>query len=83
LGYDSVPGRLLVFSIAETLPLVLSLRLLLSREGRANPGARLAGIVVSIIVAIYIVRLAAGVTGAFSYAQFTPLQSVVVLALVF
>lgn len=83
LGYDSVPGRLLVFSIAQTLPLLLSLRLLLSTEGRANPGARLAGIVASIIVAIYIVRLAAGVTGGFSYAQFTPLQSVVVLALVF
>jgi diguanylate cyclase (GGDEF)-like protein len=83
LGYDSVPGRLTVFSIAQTLPLVLSLRLLLSREGRANPGARLAGIVASIIVAIYIVRLAAGVTGGFSYAQFTPLQSVVVLGLVF
>jgi diguanylate cyclase (GGDEF)-like protein len=86
LGYDSVPGRLTVFSIAQTLPLVLSLRLLLSREGRANPGARLAGIVASIIIAIFVVRLTAAVTGfagGFSYAQFTPLQSVVVLGLVF
>jgi diguanylate cyclase (GGDEF)-like protein len=83
IGYDSVPGRLTVFSIGQTLPLVLSLRLLLGSEGRANPGARLAGIVASIIVAIYIVRLTAGVTGGFSYTHFTPLQSVVVLGLVF
>lgn len=85
-GHDSVPGRLMVFSIAQTLPLVLSLRLLLSVEGRTNPGARLAGIVASIIVAIYGVRLFAGLSGfagGFSYAQFTPLQSVMVLALVF
>jgi diguanylate cyclase (GGDEF)-like protein len=86
VGYDSVPGRLTIFSIAQTLPLVLSLRLLLSVEGRVNPGARLAGIVASIIIAIYAVRLFAGVTGmagGFSYAQFTQLQSVMVLALVF
>ena len=85
-GYDSVPGRLLVFSIGQTLPLVVSLRLLLSMEGRANPGARLAGIVASLIIAIYVVRIVAGVSGlggGFSYAQFTELQSVMVLALVF
>jgi diguanylate cyclase (GGDEF)-like protein len=85
-AYDSVPGRLMVFSVAQVLPLALSLRLLLSVEGRANPGARLAGIVASLVIAIYAVRLFAGVTGmagGFSYAQFTPLQSVMVLALVF
>jgi diguanylate cyclase (GGDEF)-like protein len=85
-GYDSVPGRLIVFSISETLPLALSLRMLLSVEGRANPGARLAGIVASLIISIFAFRLLAGVTGlggGFSYVQFTPLQSVVVLALVF
>jgi diguanylate cyclase (GGDEF)-like protein len=85
-GYDSVPGRLVVFSISQTLPLLLSLRLLLSVEGRANPGARLAGIVASLIISIYAFRLLAGVTGAgggFSYVQFTQLQAVVVLALVF
>ena len=60
LGSDSVPGRLLVVSIAQTLPLVLSLRLLLSIEGRADPGARLAGIVASLIVSIYVLRLFAG-----------------------
>jgi diguanylate cyclase (GGDEF)-like protein len=85
-GFDSVPGRLMIFSIGQTVPLILSLRLLLGAEGRGNPGARLAGIVVSLIVAIYVVRLVAGLTGVaggFSYAHFTQLQSVVVLALVF
>lgn len=85
-GYDSLPGRLTVFSIGQTLPLALSLRLLLSVEGRANPGARLAGIVASLIISIFAFRLVAGVTGlggGFSYMQYTQLQSVVVLGLVF
>ncbi|MEP6839326.1 MAG: GGDEF domain-containing protein, partial [Bradyrhizobium sp.] len=86
-GYDSVPGRLAVFSIAETMPLALSLRLLLtSHEGRVNPGARLAGIVAVLIIAIFGVRLLSALTGfagGFAYAQFSPVQSVLVLVLVF
>ena len=43
-----------VFTIAQALPLVLSLKLLLSpHEGRVNPGARLAGIVAILIIAIF------------------------------
>jgi len=86
IGHDSVPGRLVVFTIGQAVPLVLSLKLLLSAEGRGNPGARLAGIVASLIASIYVLRLAAGMTGVgggFSYAHFTQLQSVIVLALVF
>jgi diguanylate cyclase (GGDEF)-like protein len=85
-GYDSAPGRLIVFAISQMLPLIASLKLLLSPEGRANPGARLAGIIAVLIIGIFIVRSIAAVTGfsgRFAYAQFTPLQSVVVLALVF
>ena len=85
-GYDSVPGRMTVFSIGQGLPLLLGLRLLLIAEGRANPGARLAGIVASLIVVIFSIRLiaaATGVGGGFSYAQFTGMQSVLVLVLVF
>jgi diguanylate cyclase (GGDEF)-like protein len=85
-GYDSGPGRLIVFAIGQMLPLIASLKLLLSREGRANPGAGLAGIIAVLIIGIFIVRsiaAATGFSGGFSYAQFTPLQSVVVLALVF
>ena len=84
-GYDSQPARVVVFSISQMLPLALSLKMLLSVEGRANPGARLAGIVASLIIFIHVFRLVAGVTGiggGFSYVQFTQLQSVMVLALV-
>ncbi len=87
LGYDSTQGRLVVFSITQALPLLLCLKLLFSPgEGRVNPGARLAGIVASLIVAIYILRLFAattGIAGGYSYVNFTPMQSVMVLVLVF
>ena len=86
-AYDSVPGRLTVFSIAEAIPLALNLKLLLTpQEGRVNPGARLAGIVAVVVIAIFSVRLFSGVTGfagGFAYAQFSPVQSVLVLVLVF
>src|SRR4029078_13206987 len=66
---------------------VLSLKLLLTRhEGRVNPGARLAGIVTILIMCIFIARWLGAVTtmsGAFSYMQFSPAQSVVILVLVF
>jgi diguanylate cyclase (GGDEF)-like protein len=86
-GYEFIPARLAVFTIAQTLPLMLSLRLLLSpHQGRINPGARLAGIVAALIIAIFGFRLVfglSGIGGGFSYVNFTPLQSVVILALVF
>ena len=85
--YDSVPARMTVFSIAQTLPLALSLKLLLvSHEGRANPGARLAGIVATLIIAIFAFRLFAaltGIGGGYSYLKFTAAQSGMILVLVF
>ncbi len=46
VGYDSMPMRILIYSLGQSLPLALTLKLLLSRQdGRDNPGARLAGIV--------------------------------------
>jgi diguanylate cyclase (GGDEF)-like protein len=85
--YDSVPARMTVFTIAQALPMVLSLKLLLSRhEGRVNPGARLAGVVTILIMAIFVARWIGAVTtmgGGFSYMHFSPAQSVVILVLVF
>ena len=76
-----------VFTIAQMLPLVLNLKLLLSpHNGRINPGARLAGIVATLIVAIFTARLfgaLTGIGGGFSYMHFNQLQSVVILVLVF
>lgn len=86
-GYEFIPARLVVFTIAETLPLALSLKLLLTpHEGRVNPGARLAGIVATLIIAIFGFRLVfglSGIGGGFSYMNFTPLQSAFILVLVF
>ena len=85
--YDSVAARMTVFTLAQALPMALSLKLLLSpHEGRINPGARLAGIVTVIIMAIFAARLFGAVTGlggGFSYMHFSAAQSVVILVLVF
>ncbi|MBR1276167.1 GGDEF domain-containing protein [Bradyrhizobium sp. AUGA SZCCT0283] len=85
--HDSVPARMTVFTITQALPMLRSLKLLLSRhEGRANPGARLAGIVTIVILVIFASRLLGALTstgGGFSYMHFSPVQSVVVLVLVF
>src|SRR5437868_5733405 len=41
--YDSIPARITIYSIAQSLPLALSLKLLLSPpDGRRNSGAKLA-----------------------------------------
>ncbi|MDE5453263.1 diguanylate cyclase [Bradyrhizobium sp. CSA112] len=85
--HDSVPARMTVFTVAQALPMLLSLKLLLTpHEGRVNPGARLAGVVTIIILGILAVRLFGAVTGmggSFSYMHFSPVQSVVILVLVF
>ena len=85
--YDSVPARMTVFTIAQALPMLLSLKLLLSpHEGRVNPGARLAGVVTILSLVIFASRLFGALTsagGGFSYMHFSPAQSVVILVLVF
>ena len=81
-----MPARITIFSIAEAVPLALSAKLLLTHEGRANAGARLAGVVAVLLVGIFLLRLVIGVTGiggGFSYVRFSPAQSVVILLLVF
>jgi diguanylate cyclase (GGDEF)-like protein len=84
--YDSMPMRMLVYSIGQSLPLLLSLKLLLSRQdGNVNPGARLAGTVSVLIIAIYTIR--GGGTffhiGDFSFIAGSPVQSILVLVLMF
>lgn len=85
--YDSVPARMTVFTAAQALPMALSLKLLMSpHEGRVNPGARLAGVVTIVITAIFVARWIGAVTEAergFSYLQFSPVQTVVILVMVF
>ena len=57
VGYDSMPMRILIYSLGQSVPLALTLKLLLSRQDdRENPGARLAGIVAIVIIALYAAR---------------------------
>jgi diguanylate cyclase (GGDEF)-like protein len=86
VGYDSVRMRILVYSVAQAIPMAQTLKLLLSSQnGRISPGARLAGVVSMVIIALYALR--AGGTllhvGDFSYASSNPAQSVIVLLLMF
>jgi diguanylate cyclase (GGDEF)-like protein len=84
---DSMPMRVLVYSLGQSLPLALSLKLLLSKQdGRRNPGARLAGIVAVLIITICIIRAGGNllhIGGEFSFIRPNPLHSVVVLTLMF
>jgi diguanylate cyclase (GGDEF)-like protein len=86
IGYDSMSMRITVYSLGQSLPLALTLKLLLARpDGRSSPGARLAGIVAVLMIAIYAVR--AGGTllhiGNFSVIQSNPAQWTIVLLLIF
>ena len=89
VGYDSSAMRVLIYSLGQCLPLALTLKLLLSRQhGGSSPGARLAATVAIIIIAIYVVRAAANllpvsVSAGLTFAQFSPLQSALVLLLMF
>jgi diguanylate cyclase (GGDEF)-like protein len=87
VGYDSTAMRVFIYSLGQCLPFALTLRLLLSRQhGRSSPGARLAATVATLIIAIYVIRVAANllpVGAGFSFTQFTPLQSALVLVLMF
>ena len=83
-GYDSVPMRIVIYSLGQSVPLALMLKLLLSpQNGRINPGARLAGIVSIIIIAVYAVRAGGNLLGDTSFVRFSAFQSVLVLVLMF
>jgi diguanylate cyclase (GGDEF)-like protein len=85
--YDNTMMRVLIYSIGQTLPLVLTLKLVLSRQnGRISPGARLAGTVAILIVGIFAIRVAGNflhLGTEFSFTQFNAVQSVLILILMF
>jgi diguanylate cyclase (GGDEF)-like protein len=86
-GYDSMSMRILIYSLGQAVPLAATLKLLLSRQdGRVNPGARLAGIVAILIMVLYAVRAVGHlfhIGGGFSFGDSSPVQSVLVLMLMF
>jgi diguanylate cyclase (GGDEF)-like protein len=86
-GHDSSTARVVIFSIAQAAPLALSLKLLLSKQdGQANAGARLAGGVSVVIVAICVFRALSKLLQIgtdFSFVHFNAPQSIMILALLF
>jgi diguanylate cyclase (GGDEF)-like protein len=73
VAYDSPSMRIFVYSLGQALPFVLTLKLLLAgQDGHRNPGARLAGIVAVLIIAIYVIR---GVGGLLDIRDFSVIQS--------
>lgn len=85
LVHDSMPLRILSYSLGQSVPLLLALPLLLSPpQGRANPGARLAGIVIVTLIAIYSARTVGNLLGGdFSAVAGGQGHAVMVLVLLF
>jgi diguanylate cyclase (GGDEF)-like protein len=86
-GYSSTGMRMSIYSLGSMLPFMLTLKLLLSQQdGRKNPGARLSGIVAVLIIAIYALRVVGFLLhlgGDFSTVSSNPMQSVLMVALMF
>jgi diguanylate cyclase (GGDEF)-like protein len=85
VAYDSSAMRVLVYSAGQSLPFLLTLKLLFSKQdGRVNPGARLAGLVAALIVALYAVRATGNLLGFdFSFLRSSLAQGSLTLALIF
>jgi diguanylate cyclase (GGDEF)-like protein len=86
-GYDSETARIVIFSVAQALPLAVPLKLLLwKRDGKANAGARLAGSVAVVMIAICVFRALSKLLQIgtdFSFVHFNAPQSIMILGLLF
>jgi diguanylate cyclase (GGDEF)-like protein len=84
---DDMTMRIVIYSFGVSIPIALTLKLVLSRQhGRDNPGARLAGIIAILILAVNAIRCVCSllhVGGEVTPVQFNPFQAVLVLVLVF
>jgi diguanylate cyclase (GGDEF)-like protein len=84
---DHMPMRIFIYSLGMSVPLAMTLKLLLSpSHGRINPGARLAGIVAILIIAVNVVRGGGAVLhigGEVSMQRFNEFQAALILLLVF
>ncbi|WP_322516052.1 GGDEF domain-containing protein [Rhodopseudomonas palustris] len=86
LVIDSMMMRILIYSVAQAIPIAMTLPLMLSRSGRRNPGARMAATVAIMMLLVYAVRSGAatiGIGGELSVVNFNDFQASLVLMLVF
>jgi diguanylate cyclase (GGDEF)-like protein len=84
-GYDSVLLRITCYSIGQSVPLFVIARLVLNpHSGRIKPGARLAGVLSILIMAIFVVRVVGSALGAdFAFSHSGPGSAAAVLLLIF
>jgi diguanylate cyclase (GGDEF)-like protein len=86
-GYDSATLRIVFYSVMQSVPLALSLKwLMANRDGRVNPGARLAGAVGLAVLGINAFRAVGKllqIGGDFTFFHFNAPQSIAILALIF
>lgn len=83
--HESMLMRVVIYSIGQSAPLVLMIRLLLwSKDGQIRPGARLAGIVAVLILVMFTVRAVGQLAGVdFAFTHSGPALPVFVLLLMF
>ncbi len=84
---DNMPMRMVAYSLGQSVSIGMTLPLLLRRqEGRDNPGARLAGYVGLLIIAIHIARSIWAlpiIGGDMTVTNFSGVQAALILAQVF
>ncbi|GLH80355.1 GGDEF domain-containing protein [Bradyrhizobium sp. SSBR45G] len=83
--YDNGALRILCYSLGQAVPMAVIARLVLDpRHGAINPGARLAGVLSILIIAVFAVRTAGAFIGAdVSFGRSSSGQAAAVLLLIF
>ena len=83
--YDHGPLRILCYSLGQAVPMAVIARLVLdARNGPINPGARLAGLLSVLIIAVFAARTIGAFIGAdFNFSHSTSGQAAAVLLLIF
>ena len=87
LWRDDMAMRILIYSAGQSVPLLIATQIMLtSQAGRGNPGARLAGTIGALFVAVHVLRSGAAllaIGGAVTLVDFNAVQAAMVLLLVF
>ncbi len=84
---DNMTMRILIYSGCQAVPIAMTLPLLFSRKnGSLHPGARMAGYIAILMIAVYVARSLGAllhVGGPISLIDFNPIQAALILGLVF